>query len=125
MAWDLRLDPMTRDLMPGYVTGKDEIIQRLVTRLNRELGEWFLEVSAGLPWYQSGRGLLGSRNKFMMDMLIRRETRNTEGVERILKMNTVYLHRSYTIYFQLLLEQNVQVAITMTEEGFTWQTLTA
>ena len=124
MAWDLRLDSKTRDLVTGYAAGQEEIIQRLLTRLNRELGEWFLEVSAGLPWYQRGHGLLGSRNKFMLDMLIRRETRNTDGVERILKMNTVYLHRSYTIYMQLLLAQDVQVEITMTEEGYTWRLIT-
>ena len=123
MPWDLRLDPMTRDLTAGYVDGKEEILQRLVTRLNRELGEWFLETSAGLPWYQRGQGLLGSRNKFVLDMLIRRETKNTEGVERVLAMNTVYLNRSYTIYMQLLLVQDERVNFTMTEEGLQWQTV--
>lgn len=41
MSWDFKLDPRTRDLKPGIVTGADEIVQRLITRLKRELGEWF------------------------------------------------------------------------------------
>lgn len=120
MAWDLRLDSQTRDLVSGYSTGIEEVLQRVVTRLNRELGEWFLEVSAGLPWYQQGDGLLGSRNKFVLDMLIRKETRETLGVDRILKMNTTYANRSYSIYMKLLLSDSTVVSFTMTEEGFSW-----
>jgi hypothetical protein len=81
MSFDLRLDPVTRDLKPGIVTGSDEIVQRLVTRLKRELGEWFLAASAGIPWYQDGRGILGSKihNMRAADLLIRREALETEG----------------------------------------------
>lgn len=120
MSWDLRLDRTTRDLVAGYSTDEEEVLQRLLTRLNRELGEWFLETSAGLPWYQAGEGLLGSRNKFVLDMLIRREARETDGVDRILQMNTVYAHRSYTIYMQLLLSSSTIIEFTLTEEGATW-----
>lgn len=123
MAWDFRLDPKTRDLVSGYSIGIEEVLQRLVTRLNRELGEWFLETSAGLPWYQNGEGLLGSRNKFVLDMLIRREVRDTSGIDRILKMNTTFIQRSYTVYMQLLLSDSTVVAFTMTEEGFSWTTV--
>lgn len=121
MVWDLRLDPLSRDLVSGRAIGTEEIMQRLVTRLQRELGEWFLATDAGLPWYQEGQGLLGSRNKFMLDMLIRKETLGTEGVSRILSYNTVFLSRDYTVYMRLLLQDGTDVAFTMTEEGFSWQ----
>ena len=92
MTWDLRLNPATRDLEAGTVNGPDEILQRLITRLKRELGEWFLNTKAGLPWYQNGQGILGSKasSKRAVDLLIRRETLGTAGVERIIKLNTLF-----------------------------------
>lgn len=107
MAWDFKLDPGTRDLAPGIVTGPEEIIQRLLTRLQRELGEWFLNTSAGLPWYQDGRGILGSKahTKRAVDLLIRRETLGTDGVERIIKLNTLFPAggRTYTMYMEVFI----------------------
>lgn len=105
--WDFKLDPGTRDLVPGIVIGPDEIVQRLLTRLKRELGEWFLNTAVGLPWYQSGRGILGSKahTKRAVDLLIRRETLGTQGVERIVKMNTLFPAgaRVYTIYMEVFI----------------------
>lgn len=107
MAWDFKLNSGTRDLVPGIVTGPDEILQRLVTRLKRELGEWFLNTSAGLPWYQEGNGILGSKahTKRAVDLLIRRETLGTDGVERIIKLNTLFPAggRSYTVYMEVFI----------------------
>lgn len=105
MSWDMALNPTTGDLIPGVVTGSAEILQRLRTRLNREYGEWFLDTTAGLPWYQEGNGLLGSKNRQLLILLVRRETLNTEGVERILQFNLVYTSatRYVSIFMQLLL----------------------
>ena len=34
-----------------------EVTQRVVTRLLRQLGEWFLNTTVGLPWYAyAGQG---------------------------------------------------------------------
>ncbi len=120
MSWDLRLGP-NRDLTAGIVTGVDEIIQRLVTRLNRELGEWFLNTSVGLPWYQDGNGLLGSRDKQNLNLLIRRETLQTAGINRIVKFNSIFdtTTRQFTIHMHLVTEQGV-VNFTLTEEGASW-----
>ncbi len=120
MSWDLKLGP-NRDLTTGIVAGVDEIIQRLVTRLNRELGEWFLNTSAGLPWYQDGNGLLGSRDKQNLNLLIRRETLQTAGINRIVKFNSIFntTTRQFTIYMYLVTEQGV-VNFTLTEEGASW-----
>lgn len=121
MTWDLRLNPATRDLEAGTVNGPDEILQRLITRLNRELGEWFLNTSAGLPWYQDGNGLLGSRDKQNLNLLIRRETLQTAGINRIVKFNSIFntTTRQFTIYMHLVTEQGV-VNFTLTEEGASW-----
>lgn len=112
MTWDLRLNPGTRDLELGVVGGSDEVLQRLLTRLKRELGEWFLNTKAGLPWYQNGRGILGSKasSKRAVDLLIRRETLGTQGVERIIKLNTLFpagspsgAGRTYSIYMEVFI----------------------
>lgn len=113
MAWDLWLDPKTRDIQPGIVTSTNEIIQRLLTRLQRELGEWFLNTSAGLPWYgdaggklPGGDGILGAKmySKTAVDLLIRREVLRTKGVSRILKLHTFFPagSRSYTISMEII-----------------------
>ena len=107
MTWDLRLGHGTRDLAPGIIAGPDEIMQRLVTRLKRELGEWFLNTAAGLPWYQQGRGILGAKahTKRAVDLLIRRETLGTAGVERIIRLNTRFPagSRTYTLYMEVFI----------------------
>jgi hypothetical protein len=129
MTWDWKLDPGTRDLVPGIVSGPEEITQRLITRLKRELGEWFLNTSAGLPWYGSGnglspartqgasggaaprfadgRGILGAKphTKRAVDLLIRRETLGTAGVERIIRLNTLFPAgaRVYTLYMEVFI----------------------
>ena len=123
MTWDLKLNAQTRDLEPGIVTGVDEVIQRLITRLNREFGEWFLDVSVGLPFYQNGKGLLGSKNKNALELLIRKETLGTQGVNRIVKLNTRYnsADRSINIYMQLIVEDVGLVDFYLNEENTTWQ----
>lgn len=111
-----------RDLTSGIITSVEEIMQRLVTRLQRELGEWFLNVTAGLPWYQDGEGLLGSKDKRTLDLLIRRETLGTDGVLRIVSYNSLYAStsRQYSIYMMLVTEEG-NFNFTVTEEGATWQ----
>lgn len=118
MAWDLRLNPLTWDLTSGIVTGQAEIVQRLVTRLRRELGEWFLNTDAGLPWYQDGQGLLGSKNETITNLLIRQEVRDTEGVERIIALNSLFFARQYQVYMQLILTPGNAIELTMTNDGF-------
>ena len=124
MSWDLRLNKLTRDLTSGIITGPEEVMQRLITRLNRELGEWFLATDAGLPWYQEGNGLLGSRDKKTLELLIRRETLRTTGVNRIVTMNTLFstTTRSFTIYMQIIVELYGRINFTLTEEGASWFT---
>lgn len=125
MTWDLKLNQQTRDLEAGIVFGVEEVMQRLITRLNRELGEWFLDVTVGLPFYQEGYGLLGSKNINALKLLIRKETLSTNGVNRIVKMNTRYSHkdRSVNIYMQLIVEDVGLVDFFLDEDNTTWRIL--
>ena len=109
MSWDIALNSRGT-LAGGIVTGDNEILQRLWIRLNRELGEWFLNTEVGLPWYQNGYGILGSKpqRKNDIDLLIRREISRTEGIVQILKYNAIYASgtRIYDVYCVVLLRNN-------------------
>lgn len=125
MAWDLKLNQTTRNLEAGIITGVEEVMQRLITRLNRERGEWFLDVSVGLPMYQDGAGLLGSKNKNVLELLIRKETLGTDGVNRIVQLNTRYQpkERTLSIYMRLIVEDVGMVDFYLDEDNATWQIL--
>lgn len=116
MSWDFALNEF-HDMSGGIVTGRDEIMQRLKVRLWRELGEWFMNTSVGLPWYQGGYGILGTsyKNKKAVDLLIRREILNTVGVLRILEMSTFFVSatREYNIRVVILIEPDITTVFTL------------
>lgn len=124
MSWDIALNNR-HTLRGGIVTGDDEILQRLWIRLNRELGEWFLNTEVGLPWYQGGYGMLGAKpsRKNEIDLLIRQEIANTEGVLQILKYKTLYATgtRLYDAYCSILLQSrrtiDISFGVTMQSGG--------
>lgn len=91
MAWDWQIDHATGDMTGRIVTGQDEIVQRVTTRLWRHLGEWFCNTSAGMPWYSgsskiiSGQlspteAILGSKDRAEAGTIIRNEIAETTGV---------------------------------------------
>lgn len=107
MTWDLALGTHTHDLTGGIVTGNDEVIQRLKIRLWRNLGEWFLALQAGMPWYHMGSqgtcGILGSKGVSAAELRIRREVLETDGILRIISMETLYSGRKLSLQLQVLL----------------------
>lgn len=119
MAWDLEFK--NGDLTGGIATGDDEVVQRIRTRLFRERGEWFLNTASGLPWYQDGKGILGAtlREKSTVDLLIRKRILETEGVARVVKLNTLFSigSRTCSVYMQVLMNSGSVVEDTLTIGG--------
>lgn len=126
MSWDLKIDQKKGDLVRGYVTGQDEIVQRIYTRLWRHLGEWFVNTSCGLPWYagpsniMAGQlspdtAILGTRNFRYADIWIRNEIAETEGVIRVADFNTFFeaTTRTYSIRAQIITEFGLPYTIRM------------
>ena len=110
MAWDFAVDHTTGDMTGGIVAGQDEIVQRVMTRLWRLWGEWFVNTQCGLPWYDGpsgvipgelsrSAGILGSRNFAYADLWIRNEIAETDGVIRVVDFNTAFTApaRTYSI----------------------------
>ena len=116
MSWDFRLNE-NWDLSPGEVTGSDEVMQRLKLRLLRELGEWFLDTTAGLPWYQDGHGMLGAKmsKKNNVLLLIHRCVMGTEGVKAIEKLTTRYIlgNRTFSVYIRVILTDRTVRELTL------------
>lgn len=69
---DLKLDTTTNDLIVNgaLVVDKDHVRQALKIRLQFFLGEWFLDLTAGVPYYQT---------------IFKKQPRGTAGVDAALK----------------------------------------
>ncbi len=105
MAYTWALNPENNDLIIGRdnkligVYGADEVRQRILVSLQHLYQEYFLNVPAGMPWYEL---ILGSRDKQMVDSLIRRAVLDVPGVVGIvsykLEIPSSSNPRDYAIY---------------------------
>ena len=78
-----------------------EVTQRVVTRLLRQLGEWFLNTTVGLPWYAyAGQGpILGGNGATAQaaEMQIRQTIQQTSGVASILEFSANWKTNARTL----------------------------
>jgi hypothetical protein len=94
---DLTLDPFTHDLLItnfdlSTVDDVDQITQNLGIRLRFFLGEWFLNIGVGVPFYQSI--FVKSPNQINVESAIKNEIINTIGISEILSFASQYDNRS-------------------------------
>lgn len=80
---DIKLDPETGDLLVEggmqLVTDQEEGRQRLQQALSINLGEWFADITQGLPWIKNNeenlpsslRYMLGSKSADLSDFITR------------------------------------------------------
>lgn len=113
---DLLLDPITNDLV--FVNGKatvtqtqSEIVtQRLKITLSTFLGEWFLDTSIGVPYFQQifGKG----RTKSAVDVIFQRIIANDPGVIEIRNFSSVLDSggRGYSMVFTVRVANDVVTA---------------
>lgn len=115
---DIGIDPITNDIMSidgkvGIVKGSDEVVQRVKTRLRRVLGEWFLDISAGLPYF-NGDMLGGKDTKYVL-MIVKAEILDTEGVQEVTSISINYNHdtRKANVAAKIIVNS---IPYTITEE---------
>ena len=66
-----------------FISGVDEVAQTISTRLKLYLGEYFRDISDGVPWFEQ---ILGKKyNRQLVDSIIRQRIIETEGVTGILQ----------------------------------------
>lgn len=83
---DIAIDPLTNDIasedgLVKITSSENEVIQRVRTRLRRVAGEWFLQTTAGVPYFNGE--MLGGKNAQYIIMVIRAEIAETQGVTEI------------------------------------------
>lgn len=99
---DIRLDTASHDIVLngrdlGTVTSDPLTAQRLKQNLLTNLGEWFLDASIGLPWFdrifKKGTSLAEIRQYLI------REIVNTAGVDVLNQLNISTDSRRLTVSF--------------------------
>lgn len=91
-----KLDTSGDLVTSGVVWAYDNeaIAQTIKTRLKLFLGEYFRDVSDGMPWFEKTNGLPGILQKgytiAQAESLIRERIVQTNGVLKILKFSTTY-----------------------------------
>ncbi len=105
MPQDIALDPQTHDLPAfGYsftlVEGLDRVAQQVRIRLQFFLGEWFLDTSKGLPYYEE---ILKKHPDIpLVESLFKTEILTTPDVLELLGFSTEYepLTRRFRVSFR-------------------------
>lgn len=98
----------------AFVTEKDYVAQRVRTRLQLFLGEWFLDISQGVPWFEEI--LVKPANIVTTQALIKNTILNTPEVTGIESYSDSFdpVNRKYTvntvinsIYGQVQISENL------------------
>jgi len=109
---DIGIDPKTNDVLHkdglvGYVNMAEETAQRVRTCLRRIKGEWFLDETAGLPYF--GGQMLGSKDLEYVKLIIRQEIAKRTGVKDIKEINAILniSTRKVSVYVLISIDEEV------------------
>lgn len=101
---DIALDPSTGDLVFedfdfALVGGVDQIAQNLAIRLRFLTGEWFLNILAGVPYYQYF--FIKNPNQIQVETFLKDEILNTRGVINLTAFSSNFIGstRQFTVNF--------------------------
>lgn len=101
---DLALDPSTGDLQLfdfdlGLVEAVDQIAQNLAIRLRFIRGEWYLNILAGLPYYQYF--FIKEPNQIQVETFLTDEIASTNGVNEITSFSSNFdgISRTFSVDF--------------------------
>lgn len=101
---DLALDPKTNDLLiidlgATLVSNVDQVAQNLAIRLRFLQGEWFLNILAGIPYYQYF--FIKNPNQIQIETFLKDEINGTNGVQEITSFSSDFNGntRTFTVNF--------------------------
>ena len=104
---DFKLDPYTNDiiwtngaLLISQVTQPftETVAQRLKIRLLTFQGEWFMDTTYGVPWFQRILGIKQT-SKSAVDLIFQQKILEEEGVKEIVTFNSTFVNREYSLNF--------------------------
>lgn len=91
---DLKLDPLTNDLVIGsdleWIRGIDAVVQSCRIALRMFQGEWFLNLDAGIPYWDQ---ILGQKPAISIAIArdeFRRELLTVNGVLEVIRMDVTF-----------------------------------
>jgi hypothetical protein len=103
---DMALDPKTGDLLlieasAVLVDQVDQIAQNLAIRLRFIQGEWYLNILAGIPYFQYF--FVKEPNQIQVESFLKDEIVNTRGVEEITSFSSDYnsAKRTFGVQFSV------------------------
>ena len=101
---DLALDPSTGDLQLfdfdlGLIEGVDQIAQNLAIRLRFIRGEWYLNILAGLPYFEYF--FIKEPNQIQIETFLTNEIANTRGILEITSFSSNFdgFSRNFSVDF--------------------------
>lgn len=104
-TWDLTI----QNGKLATITSADEVRQRVLITLQHYWQEYFLNVPAGLPWYEF---ILGSKDKKTVGAIIRQAILGVPGVYGIVNFQLSLQNRAVTVYADLETDYGI-VSITL------------
>lgn len=102
---DLLIDQSTNDIVfinggcPVTSSTSESIAQKLKIKLSTFLGEWFLDTTVGVPYFE--RILGRARSKDVVDLLIREQVESESMVEEVISFNSSLANRRYEVSFRV------------------------
>ena len=101
-------------LSPAGITQEsaEVVAQRLSIRLKTYLGEWFLDVGYGVPYYQ--RIFTKKTTKTAVDRIFQQQILSERGVRELVSFSSTFENRQYSMSFKVrVMNGSVTESITV------------
>lgn len=117
---DILLDPVTHDVVfingasPVAQSQQDIVAQRLKITLQTFLGEWFLDIDTGIPYFQQILNKI--RSKSTVDTIFQQAILNDPGVVELLSYQSVLeaANRGFHLAFVVRAANGEEIALEFT-----------
>lgn len=96
------------------VDSLDQTIQELIIRLRFFLGEWFLDIEAGIPYYQDF--FVKAPNQIRIESILKNEILDTPGILELTSFKTEFDDpiRQYSVEFGATADEgNFELEVTL------------
>jgi hypothetical protein len=106
---DFKLDPLEHDILwkNGPLTKDcttqpytETVGQRLKIRLLTFMGEWFLDTTYGVPYWQRLLGIKQT-SKAAIDLIFQQQILAESGVKEIVSFDSTFKNRQYSLSFRV------------------------
>jgi|GEM_PF-2939865 len=98
-------DLLVENFDMAIVSGVDQVKQSLIIRLKFFINDWFLDINAGLPYYEEF--FIKSPNQIRIESLLVNEILTTRGVQQLLSFESEFDSdlRKFIVNFKVLIEE--------------------